>query len=338
MAMLVVLSSGGAANALVSTSTTSRTSNVRTLSVLGAYPGFQNHNSGQYPSHDQQYSYPVQYQQQQYQQQQYQQQQYQQQEYTFDTQAMLHIIRELDFQLTQYQEAKLHALQCLNELLQQLIALQRETITEYNQQAAREMLLQAVEYIESIEREYLNLKQSHAATAAAAVDTPMTTEEQQALYNYYHHQPQQPAQHDTAFHPMQQQQQQQEAEEESLQQKLSAKVPNRVYRYARPMKPMSNPGLPNYMGDTVYANLKAAQPILTAEFEKMVNSIASNPSALITLKKNQPVFVAEYEQLLYNLKQNQPMLTTELTQMITDVKSILVTLVDGSIIGGGGLF
>jgi hypothetical protein len=233
---------------------------------------------------------------------------------SYDSQTFLHAIQELNYHLLHYQEAKLLALEELNYLLKELVALKEAYGTIYVAEAqAQDVIIRAVDQIEKVENNFLYFWSTPAATTTHR--SPILNTE--AASDPW---PDQHAVHPTGFaeqrdatFPLKQGNQNQN-------QKKIPKVPARLYRYAVPTEPVTNPGLPNYLGDTLYANLKVAQPALTSEFENIMTSVTKNPSIFETLKKNQPIFAAEFQQFLVNLKQSQPIFAAKLEQLFVAIK------------------
>jgi hypothetical protein len=232
-------------------------------------------------------------------------------------QALLEVVQELNSHLMRYQEAKLLALAELNNLLKELLALKEAYGTVYvAQEQAQDIIFRAMERIESVEKNYLYFWSTQPATitthrSATIMKAETATDSWLDQHGAY------PAgfemQDEATFLTKQQENQQNKK-------KKMPKVPAQLYKYARPTAPPTNPGLPSYLGDTLYANLKVAQPALTNEFEKVVSSVTNNPFIVETFKKNQPIYVAELQQFLANLKQNQPIVAARLEQLLVGMK------------------
>jgi hypothetical protein len=230
---------------------------------------------------------------------------------SYDSQAFLQGVQELIYHLMHYQEAKLLALEELNCLLKELVALKEAYgIIYVAEEHTQEIVRRAVEQIERVENNYLYFLSTPAETAYRSA---MLTSGEAT-----HPWPDQRGLHSTGF--VEQDDATFRLGQENENKKKIHKVPARLYKYAVPTEPVTNPGLPNYLGDTLYANLKVAQPALTNEFENIMTTVTKDPSIFETLKKNQPIFAAEFQQFLVNLKQNQPIFAAQFEQLFAGMK------------------
>ena len=267
-------------------------------------------------------------------------------QYNRDPEEMAAAIKALGWHVLRFREARLQALQDLSESLKQLIAIQEELVahnthTNIQPEVIQQVAAQAVEQIGRLEEAQNDFLVGLSQTTAA------TTTANPAAYSYV----------DEAAHSMHQDfitpaativdngadvrddiQEFMDAEKKQRR-SIKSRVTNNAAKYykytGKLLAPDLTPGLPNVAANTFLGNAKLSQPMITSQFDQLLTALSKNQPLLVTLKKNQPVIAAELDSVLLQLKKNAPLWTDDLSQLIVDIKQVLLVLFAGS--GGGGI-
>lgn len=264
-------------------------------------------------------------------------------QYSRDPEEMAAAIRELGGHIFQFREARLRALQDLSESLQQLIAIQEELVahnahTCIQPEVIQQVAAQAVEQIGRLEE-----AQSDFLVGLSAATTTMNPASYSHVNEAAH------SMHEELMTPttiivdntadlrddIQEFMDAEEKQRKSLKSRVSGNAA-KYYKYTgKLLTPDSTPGLPNVAANTILTNAKLSQPMITSQFDQLLTAFSKNQPMLVTLKKNQPVLAAELDSILQQLKKNAPLWADDLSQLIVDVKQLLLVLLAGG--GGGGL-
>ena len=250
-------------------------------------------------------------------------------------------INDLGWHIMKFRNARLQALQDLSESLRLLISIQDELVTHstiIQPQTIQQVASQAVEQIDRLEeaQNELLVGLSQATAATSVGNFPHSSEATHSLDNELLTLSQSVM--DTSVNVRDELHQFMDAEEKQ-EQSIKSRVSTNAAKYykytGKLLTPNATPGLPNVAGDTLLTNIKLSQPMITSQFDQLLASLSKNQPMLVTLKKNQPVLAAELDSILLQLKKNAPLWTDDLSQLIVDVKQLLLVLLSGA--GGGGI-